>query len=89
MCRSGKVKEVWCLFCSFVFKGVKFDVIVYRIMILGLFREGWWCEVDKLCRKMKEDGIIMLIKCIYNDEIFGDNYYISLLLVEFIKVIYE
>uniref|UniRef100_M4EG13 Pentacotripeptide-repeat region of PRORP domain-containing protein n=1 Tax=Brassica campestris TaxID=3711 RepID=M4EG13_BRACM len=89
MCRSNKVKEAWCLFCSLALKGVKPDAIAYRTMISGLSREGRRREADKLCRKMKEDGIIMPIKCIHNDETLRDHHYTSSSLAELIKVIHE
>ncbi|KAG2277497.1 hypothetical protein Bca52824_060052 [Brassica carinata] len=88
MCRSGKVREAWCLFCSLALKGVKPDAIAYRTMIAGLSRKGRRREADKLCRKMKEDGIIMPIKCIHNDETLRDHH-ASSSLAEFIKVIHE
>ncbi|CAF2039395.1 BnaA09g12140D [Brassica napus] len=95
LCSKGKVENAMVMVEEMekrdilALKGVKPDAIAYRTMISGLSREGRRREADKLCRKMKEDGIIMPIKCIHNDETLGDNHYTSSSLAEFIKVIHE
>lgn len=65
MCKSGKVDDVWMLFCSLGLKGVKVNVKMYMVMIWGLCKKGLLFEVKNLFRKMEEDGNV-LNDCIYN-----------------------
>uniref|UniRef100_A0A0D3E478 Pentacotripeptide-repeat region of PRORP domain-containing protein n=1 Tax=Brassica oleracea var. oleracea TaxID=109376 RepID=A0A0D3E478_BRAOL len=95
LCSKGKVEKAMVMVedmekreGSLALRGVKPDAIAYRTTISGLSRKGRRREADKLCRKMKEDGIIVPIKCIHNDETLTDHH-TSSSLAEFIKVIHE